>query len=364
MQFLIPPTRLDKPNLPALQWEKALLEGLALPLAHKAYEPMAEDFYSTLGVRRDASAAEIQKAYRELARKYHPDLHPDDKDATKKFQQVQAAFDVLNDPEKREMFDRYGSSFNAPGAGGPKGRAAWNYGPQEGAPDIDFGADPFSQVFGEHGPGGGPANLGDIFRHFQQASAAKSRKGAGAGARRGADLTAEMDIPFATSISGGELQLNLQRQPGQTETINVKIPPGIQEGKKIRLRGQGEPGPRGGTPGDLLISIRVTPHPFYHRQGNHLLVKVPVTLREAALGSKIDVPTPSGTVSLKVPPGTSSGARLRVKGHGITPKEGPAGDLLAEIQIVLPKELSEADRQLIGQIDERYPQNPRAGLRW
>jgi len=325
---------------------------------------MADDYYKTLGVRRDASQAEIQKAYRELARKLHPDLNPDDKTAKGKFQQVQKAFDVLNDQEKRELYDRYGSSFETIGAGGPQGRAHWggDFGGGPGgfsAENIDF-----SQFFGERfaeEPGGG---FGDIFSHLRRAAGGGGGRTASAARRRGANVTHELQIPFATAINGGEVQITVSRKSGKTETISVKIPVGIEDGKKIRIRGQGEPGPRRGTPGDILITIRVGKHPFFTRQGNHLHVKVPVTLAEAAVGAKVDIPTPRGVVSLTVPAGSSSGTRLRVKGHGVTPQKGPAGDLLAEIQIVLPKSLGEADRQLIRELDRRYSLDPRATLKW
>jgi len=329
---------------------------------------MAEDYYKTLGVPRNASQAEIQKAYRELARKHHPDMNPNDKTAKKKFQQVQAAFDVLNNPEKREMYDRYGSSFETIGAGGPQpGASQWSWstggagaGPAGGfsAEDIDL-----SQFLGERFGHDMPGGLGDLFGQFRRATG-KTRKTA-AQPRRGADLTHELHIPLATAVSGGEVQFAGQRPSGKTETLAVKIQAGIDDGKKIRIRGQGQPAPgRGGAPGDILITIRVAPHPYFQRRGNNLLVRVPVTLAEAACGAKLDLPTPRGTVALRVPAGTSSGTKLRVKGHGVPPKNGPPGDLLAEIQIVLPKYLSDADRQTLRQIDERHSQNPRQELRW
>jgi DnaJ-class molecular chaperone len=144
----------------------------------------------------------------------------------------------------------------------------------------------------------------------------------------------------------------------------VKIPAGIEDGKKIRIRGQGKPAPRGGAPGDIIITVRVDVHSFFQRRGNHLIVKVPVTLGEAAAGAKIEIPTPRGTVSLHVPPNTSSGSKLRVKGYGITPKNGTPGDLLAEIQIVLPKKLNAADRDALAEIDKHYSQEPRKDLHW
>lgn len=328
---------------------------------------MAEDHYKTLGVPKNASQADIQKAYRELARKYHPDMNPDDKTAKKKFQQVQTAFDVLNNTEKREMYDRYGSSFETMGAGGgPQAAHAWTWSPGGGpsvgpggfsAEDIDL-SQFLGERFGQETPGG----FGDLFGQFRRA-AGKSRRSAGPSGR-GADLLHELQIPFATSITGGEVQIAVQRPSGKTETLAVKIPAGIEDGKKIRVRGQGQPAGRGGAPGDILITIHVAPHACFQRRGNQLLVRVPVTLGEAVAGAKVDVPTPQGTVTLHVPPCTSSGAKLRVKGRGVTPNNGAPGDLLAEIQIVLPKQLSDADRQTIRQIDERYSQDPRKDLRW
>ena len=324
---------------------------------------MTEDYYKTLGVRRDASQAEIQRAYRELARKHHPDMNPGDKTAEEKFQQVQAAFDVLNDPEKREQYDRYGSSFETMGAGGPRGGTTWGAGPGAGFggqafEDIDFG-----QLFGEHLGAGSGVDPGDVFSQFRR-SAGRTRKRPAGTPRRGADVHHQLQIPFVTSVNGGKAQLDVHRPANKVETITVRIPAGIEDGKKILLRGQGQPAPRGGTPGDILLTIHVSAHPCFQRQGNHLHVKVPVTLSEAALGSKIDVPTPQGTVSLRIPAGTSGGTKLRIKGHGVAPKDGPPGDLLAEVQIVLPKELDDASREVFRRLDQNYSENPRANLRW
>lgn len=324
---------------------------------------MSEDYYSILGVPRNASQVEIQKAYRELARKYHPDMNPNDKTAKQKFQKVQAAFEVLNDPEKREMYDRYGSTFESFG-GEPRGAYTWTWSPGGGSKpggftfeDLDLG-----QIFGERfgqEPGGG---FTDIFSPFRRA-ASKARKPS-APPQKGEDLHQEIQLPFTTSIEGGSVQFVLNRPGQKTEILSVKIPAGIEDGKKIRVRGHGQPSPLGGTPGDLLLTVRVLPHPFFSRRGNHLHVRVPVTLGEAVMGAKVEVPTPRGTVSLSVPPGTSSGTKLRIRGYGVAPLGSPPGDLLAEIQIALPKNLSEADRRTIQQIDQQYPQNPRAELRW
>ncbi len=324
---------------------------------------MAEDYYKILGVNRDASPADIQKAYRKLARKYHPDLNPEDKNAKTKFQEVQRAFDVLNDPSKRELYDRYGSSFESMGAGaGPHagGRTQWGGGPA-GGEEIDF-----SQLFGEK-VGGDPTSMfGDMFSQFRRAGG-RSRREAPQSAARGTDVSAELEIPFATAVLGGQAQIALRRKTGKVDNLQVKIPPGIEEGKKIRLRGQGEAGP-GGARGDIFIIVHIAPHPWFQRRGKHLEVRVPVTLAEAALGAKVDVPTPRGTISLRVPPETSSGKRLRIKGHGVAGRNGEAGDLFAEIQIVLPTPLDPESIELIKKLDAHtqtaHPQQPRRDLRW
>jgi DnaJ-class molecular chaperone len=345
---------------------------------------MAKDYYSVLGIPKNASQAEIQKAYRAMARKYHPDMNPGDKSATKKFQEVQAAFDVLNNPEKREMYDRYGSSFETMGAGGgdPQGQQAWRWagaGPGGAAPggagpggagpggfnfdDIDL-SQFLGERFGQEAGGGGGGGFGDLFGQFRQAAGKFRKSSGGASQQRGGDLVQDIQIPFATSITGGEVQLTVQRPAGKSETLGVKIPAGIEDGKKIRIRGHGQPGGRGNKPGDILLTVHVLPHPFFQRRGNQLRVRVPITLGEAAAGAKVDIPTPRGAVSLSIPPGISSGAKLRVKGQGVAPKSGEPGDLLAEVQIVLPKQMTEADRREIAKIDKKYPQNPRADLRW
>ncbi|NQT39248.1 MAG: J domain-containing protein [Planctomycetes bacterium] len=321
---------------------------------------MAEDYYKTLGLRRDASQAEIQKAYRELARKYHPDLNPDDKGAKQKFQQVQTAFDVLNDAEKRELYDRYGSSFENFSGGGPGGGSPWGGG--SGGGGNPFGDFDFSQLFGQRSGGGGQAQnqFSDFFHQFRGGGERPQT----ASRRRGGDIQHELTIPLATAVTGGEVQLSVRRQTGKNETIAVKIPPGIDEGKKIRVRGQGDSGPSGKHAGDILITIHIAPHECFTRRGNNLLVKVPVTLAEAGLGAKVDVPTPQGTVSLRIPPGTSGGAKLRIKGHGVAPKGGTPGDLLAEIQIVLPEEIDDQGREMFRHFAQLGPQDPRAKLRW
>jgi DnaJ-class molecular chaperone len=221
-------------------------------------------------------------------------------------------------------------------------------------------------MFGERYSGDDPAGMfGDIFTQFRRGGGGRSRRPQPPA--RGADLATELEIPFSTAVTGGEAQIALRRDGGKVETLTVKIPPGIDEGKKIRLRGQGE-AVDGGTAGDILITIHVAPHPWFTRHGNNLDVRVPVTLAEAALGAKVDVPTPKGTISLRVPAGTSSGKKLRVKGHGVAPRGADPGDLYAEIQIVLPNPLDDECIELIKKLEEHaaqaHPQEPRRELKW
>jgi DnaJ-class molecular chaperone len=219
-----------------------------------------------------------------------------------------------------------------------------------------------------------PPELQDLLRQFTSGGGGGFQFGGGPTARRrsrrtpgqpGADVKHEIEVPFRTSVMGGEASLRLMRPGRKTETITVKIPAGIEDGKTIRLRGQGEASPQGGEPGDLLITVRVASDGTFRRDGLDLIVRLPVTLAEAALGSKVDVPTPHGTISLKVPPGTSSGMRLRAKGQGVKTSDGRTGDLYAEIMIVIPKQIDERAAELIQQLDGQIKQpDPRADLEW
>jgi DnaJ-class molecular chaperone len=317
---------------------------------------MAEDYYKTLGVSRDASQADIDKAYAKLARKYHPDVNPDDKTAKKKFQAVQAAYDVLKDPNKRQMYNQYGSSFESAGGAGPRpGAGGWRQ--AAGGPGgVEFD---FSQFFGGEPSGG----FADMFGQFRRGAAGPSRRGRAPSRATGQDLQSEIRIPFQLAVTGGQTQLAISRPDGRVETLSVKIPQGIDEGKKIRLRGQGEVGPDG-EHGDILITVRVDSHPWFSRRGENLYVKAPLSLREAAEGATIDVPTPKGVVSLRVPAGVSSGKKLRIKGHGVSAAGKAPGDLFAEVQIVLPPKLDEQSIEALREIDARHPIDPRKDLRW
>jgi curved DNA-binding protein len=273
------------------------------------------DYYEILGVGRDATPEAIKKAYRSLARKYHPDVNPGDKTAEARFKEVQHAYDILSDPEKRALYDRYGSAaFEGMAAAGPRTSASeWTarFG-EPGFETIDF-----SEFFGPFGQGasaGGAAGGAGIFEDLL----GRMRAGRGASRPRpGRSVEAHLSIPFLTAVRGGETTIEVQRSDGSRESLVVKIPPGVESGSKLRLKGQGEPGPKGGPAGDLTILIEVLPHPYFKREGRDLLVEVPITIAEAVLGARIEVPSLTGMKSLTIPPGSSSGLKLRLKGQGV-----------------------------------------------
>lgn len=326
---------------------------------------MSKDYYKTLGVSRSASAEEIQKAYRNLARKYHPDLNPDDKTAKQKFQDVQQAYETLNDPKKKQMYDQFGSDYEQMG-GGPGGGFQGNpFGGGAGGAQVPPG---FEHMFGGGGAAGG-ISLEELMRQFGMGGGG-GFEGGGGGRKRsrrqqqvpGDDVQHELDIPFRTAVLGGKVSLTMNRPGNKRETIDVSIPAGIESGKTIRYRGLGEDSPNGGPKGDLLITVRVGEHESFTRQGLDLTVKVPVTISEACLGGKIEVPSPHGTLTLTMPAGTSSGKRIRAKGQGIHAKDGSQGDLYAEIMIVVPKKLSSKATELVKELGELIDDEPRANL--
>lgn len=333
---------------------------------------MADDYYKTLEVDKNAGAEEIKKSYRNLARKYHPDLNQDDPKAKEKFQKLQEAYDVLSDPEKRKQYDQFGPGFEQmAGAGG------FNWG---GAQGGAYQGNPFGGAGGFRWSGGAPGgqadfDLNDILGGMFGAGAGGSPFGAGAGnARRqrrrptgpskGSDQQHEITVPFNTSVMGGDYEISVTRPGGAPERVTIKIPVGISDGKKVRLRGQGNPAPTpDGKPGDLILTVKVAAHPNFERRRDQLYVTVPITLQEAVQGAKIEVPTPKGMVSVTVPAGATSGTKLRLKGCGIQKPSG-ATDLFAELAVALPKQWSEHDRELINQLDTQYPEPPRKNLVW
>jgi DnaJ-class molecular chaperone len=320
------------------------------------------DYYEVLGVAKDATPEAIKKAYRGLARKHHPDVNPGDKTAEKKFKEVQQAYDILSDPEKRALYDRYGTAaFEGMAAAGPRTSASeWTarFG-EPGSETIDF-----SEFFGHFGqPGEAETHAGQGGAGIFEDLIGRMRAGRTGRPRSGRSLEAHLSIPFLTAVRGGETSINVQRTDGKTENLVVKIPAGVDSGAKLRLKGQGEPGPKGTQRGDLTITITVEPHPFFKREERNLLVEVPITVAEAIMGAKVDVPSLDGMKSLTIPPGSSSGLRLRLKGQGVPASGGKGeGDLFLLLKVVVPKNLDDVSRKLIQDFAERNKQNPRAGL--
>ena len=301
-----------------------------------------EDFYQVLGVSKNASEDELKKSYRKLSREYHPDRKPDDKQAAEKFKKIQQAYDVLGDAKKRKKYDMYGASFEGMGGGGGYGHP--------GAGPIDL-----EQIFGGAGGGGG-FDFGDMF-------------GGGGGRQRrtrpkkGRDIHSEIQIPFHLAAQGGKYELSIQRGSGR-DALTATIPEGIHHGATIRLAGQGESSMTGGTPGDLLVKVKIAPHPYFRRDGVNILLDAPVSVTEAILGAKIDVPTlGDGEVTVTVPPGTSSGSKLRLRGKGILDnKTKQKGDQLITIKVTVPKTISEQAQELVERLAEQITENPREDL--
>jgi molecular chaperone DnaJ len=316
-----------------------------------------KDFYAVLGVSKDVDAADLKKTYRKLARKYHPDSNPGDAAAESKFKEISEAYSVLSDADQRQEYDQ----IRAMGSG-----ARFQAGGQ--------GAGGFEDVFSMFGQGRGgsryqtAADFDDIFSMFNQQSGGfgSGRFGQPTGGYRGfggptkgADVTARTTIDFVTATKGETI--TLQGEDGKP--FKVKIPAGVADGQKVRLRGRGRPSPDGGEHGDIVVDVTVRPHPVFTREGLNLRVHVPVTFTEATLGATIEVPTLGGDpVKLRVAPGTPSGRVLRVKGRGVTTTKG-TGDLLAEVQVAVPSHLDDAAREALERFQQLEPkENPRADL--
>ncbi len=319
---------------------------------------MADDYYKTLGVPRTADAAEIRKAYRKLAGKHHPDRNADDAKAAETFKEVGEAYAVLSDADKRAAYDRFGSNYKQfgggrPGGGSPFGGGGFGGGAGGGPVDAsDLFGDGFdlNDLLGGLGGGGRrPRGGGSPFGGMGGGGMGGGGMGGGARSRprKGADVRTTATVPLTVAARGGEYELNLDRG-GKRESLTVKIPAGIAEGGTMRLAGKGEPGGPGGTAGDLLLTVKAAPHPVFRRDGANLLMDLPLTPAEAALGAKVDVPTLSdGTVTLTIPPGTNGGAKLRLRGKGVpNTKAGADGDQIVQTKIVVPKTPTDRQREL------------------
>jgi molecular chaperone DnaJ len=361
-------------------------------------EWLEKDYYAVLGVAKDAAQADIKKAYRRLAQKHHPDANRGDKAAEERFKEVSAAYDVLGDEGKRKEYDRIRDMASAGfryGAG-PGGNIRFE--------DLGFDSGAFGDIFDLFGGGGRRRNR----------------------AQRGADLQTEVQISFEDAVAGTTVPLRITgaatcetcagsgAEPGtqpqtcpecggtgavtvdqgpfslsrgcprcggsgrviekpcrtcggsgqvrKTRTLSVKIPAGIADGARIRLAERGEPSPPGGQPGDLYVSVRVTPHTFFGRRGSDLTLELPITFPEAALGANVKVPTLNGEVTLKIPSGTSQGRTFRLRGRGAPKRGGGKGDLLVTVNVEIPSRLSKEERELLEQFREKHRASPRAGM--
>ncbi|HET7442260.1 MAG TPA: J domain-containing protein [Terriglobales bacterium] len=400
-----------------------------------------KDYYETLGVKKNASVEDIRKAFRKLARKYHPDVNPGDKAAEEKFKAISEANDVLSDPKKRKIYDQIGfysdnidpaaaeayARGGATGAGGFGGfpGGGTGAGPTTGPSGVhfDFGGFDFSDMYEGAGRGrqSGAGGFRDIF------SSIFNRGGAAAeeGPEPGSDLEYQVNVPFWTAIRGGVMRLNITRRdtcsncagrgvieaPGvcpqckgkgtieqtggrmkfnvtcprchgtgknvstcpvchgdgtieRVEPLEVRIKPGTRDGQRIRIPGKGNAGTHGGSPGDLYVIIRTGEHPVFHREGDDIYLTVPVSVTEAAMGAKIEVPTIDGRTLLKIPPGTQCGQKLRLREKGVpsATKEGTRGDEIVEIKIAVPMPHDEKTKELLRELAKLNPEDPRAEL--
>jgi len=370
------------------------------------------DYYELLGVPRKASAKDIRAAYRKLARKYHPDLNPGDKSAEEKFKQIQEAYEVLSDTKKRQMYDQFG--FNVPGAGGVPPPGAGYGGVSPGDIHFDFGGFDFG------GGAAGGTSFRDLFsQFFRGAGAAQARPER----ERGDDLEYAIDISFGEAIRGTVKRLSFTRldacqvchgtgaaagdakacptcggsghvtqvsgkmrfqvtcsrcggrgkllsvcrncggegRVARMDTLEVRIPPGAQTGSRVRVAGRGNAGMHGGPAGDLYIITNVQPHPFFERRGDDLYTTVPITVAEASLGAKVEVPTIDGRAQVRIPPGTNSGKKLRLreKGAPSVRHAGKRGDQIIEVQVVVPKPEDERVRNLLRELSKVDQEDPR-----
>lgn len=397
--------------------------------------PPKHDYYETLGVPRSASDDDIRKAYRRLARKYHPDLNPGDKAAEDRFKNLQEAYDVLNDDKKRRIYDQYGfysENMPPPGAGNPYGGAGGGAGRGMNFEGFDFD-DLFGQA-GPRGPQGGPPpgggsggaggqgggfNFGTIFDQFFKGRQPEPEPQAGT------DLEYALNVDFWRSVKGTQVRLNIQRQQEcvtchgsgtsgnnriqcpqchgsgkafqqagamrfnmecprcngtgwiqnpcptcggdgrqtSTETVEVRLPAGVQNGDRLRVGSKGNVGSRGGPSGDLYITVRVEPHEFFTREGDDIHIKVPVTVWEAALGTKIEVPTIDGRALLKIPQGTHNNQKFRLREKGVfNQRKDKRGDQIVEVEVQAPKAQDERSRAILRELAQLHPEDPREDL--
>ena len=317
------------------------------------------DPYNVLGVDRSASEQDVKKAYRRLARRHHPDVNKSSKDAETKFKEIQEAYEILSDSEKRRNYDAFGhagvngsfNNFSSPGGAGPF------FGQRFGRSGVNFGSfygNPQSGQF-QHGFSSSSTLEDMISELFRGASGRRVRK---PGPEAGNDLEHNLSIGFEQAYTGSWISISVMNR-----NIDVHIPPGVDTGSKIRVSGHGTRGVRGGPSGNLILNINVKPHPFLRREGLHIHVTVPISIGEAILGAEVEIPGPEGNLFLKIPPGTQSGTVFRFKGKGFSSlKNGERGNLYATAHIQVPDKLDPTSRELVNELERRNPINPRKRL--
>lgn len=318
--------------------------------------PTHQDYYQLLGVKRDATVAELRKAYRKLAREFHPDVNKSP-EAAQRFAEISEAYEVLSDAEKRKTYDRFGQAGmgSGPASAYPGGgfRQTWSSpggGQVQGSVDVE---NLFEEMFGSQG--GPPFGFGG----FQPGSGGVAAQPA---PQKGENLLHRLALSFMTAASGGEEHV-LINTGSNRQTITVKIPPGIEDGGKLRVKAKGQQSPSGGPPGDLIITVNIGKHPLFRREGLDVLVDVPINIAEATLGVTVSIPLLAGSVEMKIPSGASSGQKLRIKGKGIDDGKGRIGDFFAVIQIVAPDSLSDEGKRLMDQLAAEL-KNPRQSGPW
>jgi DnaJ-class molecular chaperone len=320
----------------------------------------AKDLYATLGVARSADEGAIRKAYRQLARRYHPDVNPGDASAEDRFKEISRAYDVLSDPEKRRSYDEFGEVSLQGGFDAEQARRARD------AFASRFDAAGHQRFEGFAGEGSERPEFGGLDDLFSDLFSRRGWDDARR-ERKGGDLEAELELDFVDAARGGEQRLSIARPTAdgslRQESVTVRIPPGVADGGRIRLRGKGAEGRGGAPPGDLYARIRVRPHRFFRREGRNLTLDLPVTVAEATLGARVEVPTLEGRVTLTIPPGTDSGAKLRLRGKGVQhPSGGAAGDLTVIVQIRVPRNLTPQASEKLRELERFDPPDPRKEL--
>ncbi|MDS3860215.1 J domain-containing protein [Thermosynechococcaceae cyanobacterium BACA0444] len=313
-----------------------------------------KDYYQILGVTKTASDAEIRQAFRRLARQYHPDLNPGDKAAEAKFKEINEAHEILSDKEKRQKYDQFGRYWQQPGVGGPGPGVNVDFNNM----DFDFGRynnfDEFiNELLGRFGGYAGATGGGT----GQTYTYGEGFPGPGVGSPVGADREAEIQLTFSEALKGCEKRLQVG-----AETITVRIPAGAKPGSKVRVKGKGQANPLSQIRGDLYLRVRVTPHSFFKFDGDNLTCELPITPDEAVLGTQVNLLTPAGSVNLNIPAGVRSGQSLRLQGKGWPGVKGGMGDLLVKIQVITPKDLTAAERDLYQQLAKLRQSHPRTGL--